>query len=130
MKILILVTAALIASFPATGAGFMDGKTLLKLCEGSDREKLECESYLAAVSDTSDYLATEVPASGLKPHCVPAGTNPAALRSIFVKLLHLSFIHKELSAPLLATAGFGAAFRCNQTGRDHEASDLIGKAIR
>jgi hypothetical protein len=114
----------------AAANGFLDGNTLLKQCEGSLSEKAVCDGYLQGVSDTLDFIATAIPSSGLKNHCVPVGTKPEVMRGIIIRMLRLPGGHNEVSASAIAMTAFSAAWRCNANGKYHEADEILGRAIR
>lgn len=131
MKVAAMVALlALLFLHPARADTPMTGAALLKLCEGTATQKLACESYLRGVSETLDFIAAAVPASGLMEGCVPKGTPSAKLRSVITKMLHRKEIHKDAPAASLAMTGFSAAWRCNPNGKYHDAEEALGKAIR
>lgn len=121
---------ALLFLSPAKAEAPMTGSALLKLCEGSPSQKAACETYLQGVSDTLDFIAKAVPASGLMEKCVPEGVPTAKLRSVMTKMLHRKGIHRDAPAASLAMTAFSAAWRCNPNGQYHNAEEELGRAIR
>jgi hypothetical protein len=115
---------------PALAEAPMTGLALQTLCEGNASQKAECETYLRGVSDTLDFVAGAVPASGLMEKCVPEGVTTVKLRSVMTKMLHRKGIHKNAPAASLAMTAFSAAWRCNPNGKYHDAEEELGRAIR
>ena len=131
MKIAAMVMGlALLLLAPAQAETPMTGSALLKLCEGNAAQKAACETYLHGVSDTLDFVAKAVPASGLMEKCVPEGITTGKLRSVMTKMLHRKGIHKDAPAASLAMTAFSAAWRCDPNGKYHDAEEELGRAIR
>lgn len=131
MKLAAMVIGlALLSLSPALAEASMTGLALQKLCEGNATQKVACETYLRGVSDTLDFAAEAVPASGLMEKCVPEGVTAVKLRTVMTKMLRRKGIHKNAPAASLAMTAFSAAWRCNPNGKYHDAEEELGKAIR
>jgi hypothetical protein len=131
MKLAAMAIMLTFLSLPsAMAATPMTGFALLKLCQGNASQKAACETYLRGVSDTLDFVAGAVPASGLMEKCVPENVPTEKLRDVMTKMLRRSEIHKGAPAASLAMTAFSAAWRCNPHGPYHDAEEKLGRAIR